>query len=424
MPRILSGTSKTLKNSKPLIRNTKKKTTTAAMAAGMLLTGTGVPANAYILTVDSATQVTISQNCTASASVTLTAATRWYQYKLMPATTEQAVTLIGQQGVNAFVATTVKGNNLTLSINKTQQTPLRASLQCMYLRNQEWPASTSANLATLGLSALSVATDKYGPADWSMSFGGVQSPDAQSFTLSYNRNLGSKQVGDYYMGPQSNYAQVSTVTAQADLYWASLDQLLTFFGYSTSTSVPVGFLKTLMTTAVLLDFTPPVGADGIVNGLQVVMPVCTIHNLTKDLPETGPIMQNISLQPRQDPANSFVDHYILWKTTETYSALTTQQPEIQNVPTDQFWNYNNVGSTVKAASSPTTTSIVATATAFLSAVDSTYNGLLMQFTSCVNKGLQRTISAYTGSTNTFTVAAFPAAPAVGDSFIVINGYSL
>jgi hypothetical protein len=27
MPRILSGTSKTLKNSKPLIRNTKKKTT-------------------------------------------------------------------------------------------------------------------------------------------------------------------------------------------------------------------------------------------------------------------------------------------------------------------------------------------------------------------------------------------------------------
>lgn len=41
---------------------------------GRKVTGTGIPANAYIVSVDSATQVTLSANCTASGTITMTLA--------------------------------------------------------------------------------------------------------------------------------------------------------------------------------------------------------------------------------------------------------------------------------------------------------------------------------------------------------------
>lgn len=46
--------------------------TTSGVIAGMKVTGTGIPANTYVLTKDSATQITLSNNATAGGTVTLT----------------------------------------------------------------------------------------------------------------------------------------------------------------------------------------------------------------------------------------------------------------------------------------------------------------------------------------------------------------
>ena len=45
---------------------------TVGISPGMTLTGTGIPANSYVVSVDSATQVTLSQNATATATGTIT----------------------------------------------------------------------------------------------------------------------------------------------------------------------------------------------------------------------------------------------------------------------------------------------------------------------------------------------------------------
>ena len=46
--------------------------TTSGVVAGQKVTGTGIPANTYVLTKDSATQITLSSNATAAGTVTLT----------------------------------------------------------------------------------------------------------------------------------------------------------------------------------------------------------------------------------------------------------------------------------------------------------------------------------------------------------------
>lgn len=61
------------------------------------------------------------------------------------------------------------------------------------------------------------------------------------------------------------------------------------------------------------------------------------------------------------------------------------------------------------------------AAAGLSAVDGFYNGGVLSFTSGPLDGLARKITGYTGATRTFTFStAFPAAPADGDTFIILG----
>lgn len=60
-------------NGSPTVTSATARFTTLAHR-GRKVTGTGIPANTYILSVDSATQVTLSNNCTASATITMTLA--------------------------------------------------------------------------------------------------------------------------------------------------------------------------------------------------------------------------------------------------------------------------------------------------------------------------------------------------------------
>lgn len=68
---------------------------------------------------------------------------------------------------------------------------------------------------------------------------------------------------------------------------------------------------------------------------------------------------------------------------------------------------------------PTTTSIQGTGSE-LASVDSRYVNSFLVITEGPLKGLARKISAYTGSTKTFTVEAFPAAPAASIGIAVIG----
>ena len=65
---------------------------------------------------------------------------------------------------------------------------------------------------------------------------------------------------------------------------------------------------------------------------------------------------------------------------------------------------------------PTTSSFIGTG---LSSTNDFYNDMLVVFTSGTLKGIPRKITDYAGATLTFTTGAFPVAPSVGDTFIVI-----
>ena len=298
--------------------------------------------------------------------------------------------------------------------------------QFTYLNHLLYNAATTQDLTDLGISALIYDVNKWAPVDWALSLGGVQSPDCKSFGHSFNRNLKRKAVGDYGMGAQLLYADKSAVNVTANLYWTNVDQMLQFYGQAAGVSFPVGISKTIQTLPVQFDMLAIKNQAGWQPKLSIVYPVCTVHAIDTPIPDTGAIMQNLTIQPRQDPASSpaFIDHYLLLTTTETAAQITGAQGEMPVAPAQDLFPYwNCVPCTVSG--SPTSTVIASSANSYLSLTDNSYSlaGCYLKFTSGALKGQRQLITAYVASTRTFTVGtAFTAAPAVGDKAVVEKGF--
>jgi hypothetical protein len=473
----------------------------AGLVVGQPITGTGIPALTTIIAIGTTT-ITLSANATAAGTPTLTQTVTYYVHKLIPAlgapsalgsgiAPDNPFTFISKEGSAAqFVTNGCKVDSITLACDKTQTTPFRANVAFRALNRVAYPANTTQDNTFLGMGSLSYDTGKWGPTDWSLSFGGITSPNAKSFTHTFNRNLEPKHVGDGYIGPQLHFPKTANTTLTVQEYWADLNELYTFYNQLATANLPFGQNKTIATTnvTITLGVNSPKNVYGFVNTLQLVYPVASIVSLTKDLPDQGPVMLDLAIQPRQDPANNYIDHYLLWTTLESATVISTPSNEIAYFPKNDFFPYNcvsgiatgtptttviaaaptattatttngsniltavasvsnlSVGQTIAGTGIPTgstitqvgtnTVTISANATATGSGIaitasylngttDSTYNTLTLQFITGVNKGLQRTISAYTASTRTFTVSvAFPSAPAAADQFIVIGGAGL
>lgn len=105
---LFSGIAGTTTNASAIITGISS---TTGLASGMRVTGTSIPAGSFILTVDSGTQITINQNCTASGATTMTFKHAWNIYRASDFEWIGRVTL-----VNNEISITLAAN-ATLSLN-------------------------------------------------------------------------------------------------------------------------------------------------------------------------------------------------------------------------------------------------------------------------------------------------------------------
>jgi hypothetical protein len=94
MDEVVLQSSGTLTNASPTVTGIA---TTAALKRGMRITGTNVPANTYINSVDSGTQITMSANATGSGAQTLTYKHTWNIYRASDMTWVGRVALVNNE---------------------------------------------------------------------------------------------------------------------------------------------------------------------------------------------------------------------------------------------------------------------------------------------------------------------------------------
>lgn len=106
--------------------------------------------------------------------------------------------------------------------------------------------------------------------------------------------------------------------------------------------------------------------------------------------------------------------------TDIYAVVNTDQidGDATAAANSASFSTGNVIVTSVNDASPTTTSWVGAAG--LSATDDFYNDMICVFTSGTLAALTRQVTDYTGGTLTFTVNAFPSAPANGDAFVLFG----
>ena len=100
--------------------------------AGQLVTGPGIPANAYIATVNSSSSITLSASATASATVTLTAITalNWSHSGILPFDDEGtgypigSLWVTGPKSIVVVLATSATGGSVNQYITGTSQVPI------------------------------------------------------------------------------------------------------------------------------------------------------------------------------------------------------------------------------------------------------------------------------------------------------------
>jgi hypothetical protein len=346
-----------------------------------------------------------------------------YRHRLKPSYVGRPITGVSKEGDYAFVIPGMQFNTLTYRASKTQTEKIRVDYELYCLNKLLYNALSANELALLGLDtgAYSLLT-ALNPTDWVLSINDVAAPCSEH-GLTFNRNLVYKDVGDNTMGASCIFATKSAIQVTATLYWETLDELKAFWGWDSSATLPIGVVKTVKRKKVSVLYTPPDNSDNYANSVEIVAPVCSIRTLVRSIPENGPIMQEITVQPIQDPANGRIDHYIDITNGETFANLTDIGSEIGYVPDNDIQTYKAIPARVSGV--PTTTVFAAAATylggTYLSASDDKYNGKTIRFISGALAGQERVVTDYTGATRTFTVGvALGSAPVVGVDFIVLD----
>lgn len=351
-----------------------------------------------------------------------------YTKTLKPTSGCRPATIISKEGDQAFVYPGVYLNTLSFSADKKATTKIQANVELVILNQILYGASTAAELADLGLDTATYdLLTALNNTDWVLYIDNV-AVGAQRFNWSFNRNREPRDVGDNTMGASCYYGLKGKTTSGASLYWENLTDLRRFWGVGANDPLPFGVKKTIRTAEVKIVFTPPDNADNYANVVTLVMPVCSIRSLVKEIPENGAIMQELTFQPRQDPANGRISHY--WEITngEDYEDLTNYGTPIPHAPKNDMSTYYAIPAQVDGGTPPTTTVFICDAqyngTTYLSAVNDAYNGKRIRFYGNMTPalaGVEADVLDYVGATRQFTLtAALGAAPADGDIFQILS----
>lgn len=335
----------------------------------------------------------------------------------------KTLTVIHQIGTIYKVYVGVKVGTLSISPDWNGTDVLNMSLDSVAAGYFEFDSRITATAeTTLGIStATADISTPYAPDEGTVYLNGIAGAGAQDMSVTLTNNFIPYKERDGTRSPKGFVEEKTETSANVTTYFNRETTALYYkhLGYTSDPTAAYGpQCGTLQTVPLSMVFNPCVSAGAVQPIFGVYMPQVDpqIQTATQD---AGEVQYTIDVAPIDAVGESSnTDMYI--EVTNSVSGTSIVAPGTPIAPTDVPSGTADVYYTYGAAqASSTTTSIIGGTNPNLSSVDDTYNGRRLRFITGTLAGQERVISDYTGSTKTFTVAAFGGAPSTGDAFVVI-----
>ncbi len=348
-----------------------------------------------------------------------------YRHRFYNAFGARSVTIIQRKGRSLYVYPGCLVNSFELTTSKEQDSALTARFGIYACDEFVYELDFFSNALTY-LGTATASEDPllpYTPVDATATIGALTA-SIRSVTVSASKNLGREFVLDGKRGARQAYETRTETGGSANLFFSSMTNIRRdLTGVTTDPSGAYAAGSILATASVSMTFNPANNSSAFSNILTVCFPNAAIKT---DEPVSGDaeIPENLTFFPIDavgDPSGT--DFYLEITNSETYSSLWTPNTPITTPPTSSVYLYEYA----QASAGVSTTSVPADAVSGVGQwhlanqnASNYYVGRQLRQVSGSNAGTARNITAYSGTPiPTFTVAAFPNAPATGAIFEIV-----
>lgn len=336
----------------------------------------------------------------------------------------KTLTMIHQKGTVYKIYPGCKVNSLAISPELGTDGVAMATFGIEALDEIVMPAWTVTSVDTLTGMSTSAADplQPYSPEDFVAIFAGVDGHDIRSYQFNYAKPLGAYQGYGGTHGAKGHVERSGDPTLQTSAVFSrsALLAVLRDMGYNAEPAGAFSSLDQVYTVPFNFVASPPNNAAGFANTLGIYVEQADVKITSETASGRDEIILSMDVMPLDLIGNSSgTDCYIELTNGITQAQMSAAGTAFAptDIPVGRSFRYE-FG--VTQASATTTVISAGAANPHLSVTDNIYNGRRIRFVTGTLTGQDRFVTAYTGSTKTFTVGtAFSSSPATNDLFVVL-----
>lgn len=334
----------------------------------------------------------------------------------------KSVTMVQKIGDLYLLYPGVRAGSFDMGVTDEQDSAISArfaltALDMIAFRKADVPTIET----ILGIDTASETTLDHYSAVMGLGTVGSNVGDVKSLTFNYNANLGRLKGLNGKRGMQRYYERRGDATGSGEFDFSDDDTERFWRNMGLSANPAGGFAAgdTISTLPVSLVFNPPNNGSSYSNILGIYYPNADIET-TFSVNDENEIPEALTFFPVDKIGDaSGTDYYVTLVNGESSTDLLNSGTPIDSLPVPNRVREYRYG-TVKGSSPTPSTTVFASISTHLSAVDDYYNGRTIKFFGNVTSalaGIEKVVSDYAGSTRTITVSvALGTAPAAGDLF--------
>lgn len=202
------------------------------------------------------------------------------------------------KGPSLIVYPGCKGSAMTVTVDKTQNTPVEIDFDVVALNKLMYGSEAAIGTDLAGFDA----QPAFGPAQAQVTINNQVSNNAREISLSLHKNLGERQVLNLNRGPASHFVGKTALTGHANLYFDGEAEMKAFFGVLDSAALPYGASRTIRTVPIQLLLLGQAVSGG---QYQILLSVPRVTYKRVSQPISGPneIMQAVEFTAYHDAAS-------------------------------------------------------------------------------------------------------------------------
>lgn len=208
-----------------------------------------------------------------------------------------AVTINEQKGPLFICHPGSVAAGLTVSIDKTQNTPIEWDMEYMSLNQLHYPSLTALGLDTAGMDPLPA----FGPSQAQVSIAGAVTDDAQKMALAFKNNTKSRDVLNLFRGPTGFYKGKTDLTLTLDMFFSTDAEMKVFFGVLDAQATPYGASKRVRTVPFQTMMQSELNANNYLNQFFLICPRCSYKKVGQAVNGPDEIKQAVELRAYHDP---------------------------------------------------------------------------------------------------------------------------